>query len=127
MYETTHENGLPVSRHESMRILGAVRSEHERTVAQIASLERSVALIVEASELTATDDEHDPEGATIAYERAQAIALLRHARLDLDRLAAARRRLESGESITCESCRREIDTERLVALPTTLTCIQCAS
>jgi DnaK suppressor protein len=110
-----------------MSVLGAVRSEHERTVAQIASLERSVALIVEASELTATDDEHDPEGATIAYERAQAIALLRQARLDLDRLVTARKRLESGEPITCESCGCEVDTERVVALPTTLTCIRCAS
>src|SRR6266508_4790944 len=112
---------------ESIRVLGAVRSEHERTVAQIASLERSGALIVEATELTATDDEHDPDGATIAYERAQAIALLRQARLDLDRLVNARRRLESGEPITCESCGREIDTERLLALPTTRTYIHCAT
>ena len=110
-----------------MRVLGAVRSEYERTVAQIASLERSVAFIVEASELTATDDEHDPEGATIAYERAQAIALLRQAQLDLDRLVIAQRRLESGELIMCETCGREIDTERLLALPTTRTCIQCAA
>jgi DnaK suppressor protein len=110
-----------------MRVLDAVRSEHERTVAQIASLERSVALIVEASELTSTDDEHDPEGATIAYERAQAIALLRQARLDLDRLVNARMRLETGEPMTCESCGRELDIERLVALPTTRTCIECAA
>jgi DnaK suppressor protein len=125
--ETPDENWLPVTRDESMRVLGAVSSEHERTVAQIASLERSVAFIVEASELTATDDEHDPEGTTIAYERAQAISLLRQARLDLDRLVNARRRLESGEAIICESCRREIDTERLLALPTTRTCIHCAA
>jgi DnaK suppressor protein len=115
-----------MSRDETMRVLCAVNSEHERTVAQIASLERSVALIVEASELTATDDEHDPEGATIAYERAQAIALLRQARLDLDRLGTAREHLESGGSITCAGCGREIDAERLVTLPTTRTCIQCA-
>ena len=44
------------------------------------SLEAIVAAIVEGSELTSTDDEHDPEGATIAYERTQAIALLRQAR-----------------------------------------------
>ena len=111
---------------EAMRVLLVVEAEHERTAAQIASLERAVASIVEASELTATDDEHDPEGATIAYERAQAIALLRQARFDLDRLVNARRRLETGEPITCESCGREIGAERLAALPTTLTCIRCA-
>ena len=46
-------------------------AEQERTARQIASLEAIVAAIVEGSELTSTDDEHDPEGATIAYERAQ--------------------------------------------------------
>lgn len=110
-----------------MRVLGAVRSQHQRTVVQIASLERAVASIVEASELTATDDEHDPEGATIAYERAQALALLRQARLDLDRLVDAQRCLESGRPITCETCELEIGTERLVALPTTRTCIRCTA
>ncbi len=124
---TPDEDRLPVTPDESMRVLGTVVSEHERTTAQIAALERSIALIVEASELTATDDEHDPEGATIAYERAQAIALLRQARLDVDRLVNARRSLESGGSITCDSCGREIGTERLLALPTTRTCIDCAA
>lgn len=116
-----------VTPEESLQVLAAIGSEHERTVAQVASLERTVASIVEASELTSTDDEHDPEGATIAYERAQAIALLRHARLDLDRLVNARTRLESGESIVCDGCGSEIGTERLLALPTTRTCMSCAA
>jgi hypothetical protein len=46
-------------------------TEQERTARQIASLEAVVAAIVEASELMSTDDEHDPEGPTIAYERAR--------------------------------------------------------
>ena len=66
-------------------VLAVVEAEQERTVRQIASLEAVVAAIVEGSELTSTDDEHDPEGATIAYERAQASALLRQARADLRR------------------------------------------
>lgn len=112
---------------ESARALDAVRSEQQRSAAQVESLEQSVTAIVEGSELAATDDEHDPEGATIAYERAQAISLLQHARLDLDRLVEARALLESGDPIRCEVCRREIDIERLLALPTTNTCIHCAS
>ena len=112
---------------ESARVIDAVRSEQRRAAAQVESLEHAVTAIVEGSELTATDDEHDPEGATIAYERAQAISLLQQARLDLDRLTAAEAMLESGEPIRCEVCRREIDTERLLALPTTTTCIHCAS
>ena len=73
-----------VSRTDAQAVLATVRAEQERTARQVESLEAVVASIVEASELTATDDEHDPEGATIAYERAQAIALLRQAREDLD-------------------------------------------
>lgn len=111
---------------ETGRVLLAARSAHERTVAQIESLERAVAGIVEASALTATDDEHDPEGATIAYERAQAIALLGQARRDLDRVVTALAHLESGGAVVCENCGREIDTERLVALPIARTCIDCA-
>jgi len=107
-------------------LLDEVNSASERTTAQIGSMERAVSAIVEASELTATDDEHDPEGATIAYERAQAMALLRQARLDLDRLRDAQARLESGRTIVCANCGRDIDTERLLALPTSIMCIDCA-
>lgn len=109
------------------RLLGVVRAEHRRTSAQITSLDRSVAAIVEGAELNATDDEHDPEGATIAYERAQAMALLGQARLDLGALAEASTRLEAGEDIACERCGRDIGIERLLALPTTRRCIGCAA
>ena len=107
--------------------LAAVRAEQERTTRQIDSLQRAVDSIVEAAQLTSTDDEHDPEGATIAYERAQALALLRQAREDLDVLAAARRRLETGQAVECVKCRRAIAPERLIALPTARRCIDCAA
>ena len=71
---------------------------------QIAHLERSFTGIVEATELTSTDDEHDPEGATIAYERAQVSALLRQARDDLVALDDALDRLASGTVPTCAVC-----------------------
>lgn len=112
---------------DTQRLLGVVAAEQERTARQIASLEAVVASIVEGSELVSTDDEHDPEGATIAYERAQAIALLRQARADLDALAATRRRLESGAPVVCVDCGRDIDIERVIALPMTSRCVACAS
>lgn len=112
---------------ETQRLLALVEVERERTARQIASLEGVVAAIVEGSELVSTDDEHDPEGATIAYERAQAIALLRQARADLDALDSTRRRLEAGEQVTCAVCGRVIDPARLAALPTTSRCVDCAA
>jgi RNA polymerase-binding transcription factor DksA len=104
-----------------------VVAEQERTARQIAALEAVVAAIVEGSELVSTDDEHDPEGATIAYERAQAIALLRQARADLDALAVTSRQLELGQQVVCRDCGGAIDLERVAALPTTSRCLACAA
>ena len=109
------------------RLLEVVEAEQARTARQIASLEAVVAAIVEGSELVSTDDEHDPEGATIAYERAQATALLRQARADLEALAATHRQLELGGRVICSDCGRDIGLERLAALPTTARCVGCAS
>jgi RNA polymerase-binding transcription factor DksA len=112
---------------DAQSVLTTVRREQQRTARQVESLESLVASIVEASELTSTDDEHDSEGATIAYERAQAIALLRQAREDLDALAVTRKQLESTQVVTCSVCGRTIDLERIAALPTTSRCIRCAA
>jgi RNA polymerase-binding transcription factor DksA len=116
-----------VSPTDAQSVLTTVRAEQERTARQVESLEHVVASIVEASELTSTDDEHDPEGTTIAYERAQAIALLRQAREDLDALAVTRVQLESAQVVVCSVCGRTIDLERVATLPTTSRCIRCAA
>jgi RNA polymerase-binding transcription factor DksA len=109
------------------RVCELVAAEHERTSRQIESLEAVVAAIVEGSELVSTDDEHDPEGSTIAYERAQAIALLRQARADREALEATRRQLESARRVVCSVCGQDIDLERVAALPTTDRCVGCAA
>src|SRR5262249_7069644 len=54
----------------------------ERVLVQLGALQRDFNEIVESSELAPPDDEHDPEGVTIAYERAQVSALLDQARED---------------------------------------------
>ena len=118
---------IGVEARDILSLLAIVAAEQERTARQIASLEAVLATIVEGSELVSTDDEHDPEGATIAYERAQAIALLRQARADLDTLAVTSRQLELGQQVVCKDCGRDIDLERVAALPTTSRCVGCAA
>jgi DnaK suppressor protein len=108
-------------------VLAIVEAEQERTARQIASLEGVVAAIVEGSELTSTDDEHDPEGATITYERAQATALLRQARSDSDALLVTRRQLLESRRVVCADCGRGINLERIAALPTAKRCVECAA
>ena len=83
--------------------------------------------IVAATSDVATDDEHDPEGHTIAWERQQVAALLDEATAALAGIDAARRRLDEGRYGRCTSCGREISAERLDALPATPTCVDCAA
>ncbi len=111
--------------------LGTLRDawadERSRVVQQIADLEQRFDDIVSAAALTSTDDEHDPEGATIAYERAQVWALCQQARLDLAAIDEAMPALARGELPRCHGCRGSIGSERLLALPGVRTCIRCAS
>jgi len=94
--------------------------------ARIAGLEAEHARIVAASEASNADDEHDPEGATIAFERQQVVALLDQARRRLADVDAALAHRESGDYGICETCGRPIAPERLAARPATRTCIDCA-
>ena len=90
------------------------------------TLQRDVQRMVEAAQWVSTDDEHDPEGSTIAFERAQLGALLDQADRQLAELDAALARLAAGEYGTCESCGQPIAPERLLVRPTATRCIGCA-
>lgn len=94
---------------------------------QIITLTRSFDDIVEAAVQSNVDDEHDPEGTTIAFERQQVAALLRQAKLDREALLLARDRIEQPGYGVCEYCKGFIGLERLLALPAATRCIACAS
>lgn len=81
---------------------------------------------LEAATAEGPDDEHDPEGATIGYERARVIGLLDRARAEIGALEAAARRAGSGTYGRCAGCGEPIPPERLEALPATDLCIACA-
>jgi len=93
---------------------------------RIAALERDFAGIVAAAEAANADDEHDPEGATIAYERQHVAALLDQAREQLTSIIAAIKRLDDGSYGRCTRCGRPIPADRLAARPTATTCVSCA-
>ncbi|MEU5993241.1 TraR/DksA C4-type zinc finger protein [Spirillospora sp. NPDC047418] len=97
------------------------------TLDLIASLNGDWDGVVEASSQTGVDDEHDPEGATIAFERARIDASLQRARAQLADIDDALRRLRDGTYGACEHCGGPIATERLAARPAARTCITCAA
>jgi DnaK suppressor protein len=89
-------------------------------------LRRDLDRFVEAAQSVSTDDEHDPEGATIAFERQQVAALLDAAERQLAELDAAVARLDAGEYGRCEACGQPIAAERLLVRPAATRCIACA-
>ena len=103
-----------------------MEAERQRALARAAGLRRDLDAIVEAAALDPPDDEHDPEGSTVGFERAMVIDLLRQAQTDLDGLDRALERLRHGEYGRCESCSRPIPAERLAAQPSVVTCVACA-
>ena len=104
----------------------ALDAERAETLQRLAGLEREFAGIVEAADSANTDDEHDPEGATIAFERQHVAALIGQARDQLAAIDAALRRLDEGGYGQCERCGQPIAPERLAARPTATRCVSCA-
>jgi RNA polymerase-binding transcription factor DksA len=101
--------------------------ERAETLARIRATQADLEAIVAASANANTDDEHDPEGSTIAYERAQVAALLAGAQSNLEDIDCALDRLSAGDYSVCERCHSQISAERLAALPAGRTCFDCAS
>jgi DnaK suppressor protein len=95
--------------------------------AQVASLLAQYDEVVAASRDSNADDEHDPEGATIAFERQQVVALLAQARASREAAVRALAQLDAGTYGVCERCGQPIAAARLEARPTARTCLACAS
>jgi RNA polymerase-binding transcription factor DksA len=104
-----------------------LQAERLATEQRLAGLTGTFTDIVDASQSSNADDEHDPEGATIAFERSQVGALITQARDHLAELDAAEARLADGSYGICESCGRPIAPERLEARPVARTCVTCAA
>ena len=98
----------------------------DSAVEQIARLTTAHAEVVEATVGANADDEHDPEGATIGFERQQLAALLEQAHASLASVEAALVARAQGSYGTCERCGGDIGAERLEARPSATTCITCA-
>lgn len=103
--------------------------EHERavTLTRIELLLADFGGIVTASSDANIDDEHDPEGSTIAFERAQISALITQARAYLVDVDRALVKVSEGRYYSCDSCGSPIPPERLAARPAALRCIDCAA
>jgi len=105
------------------------RLEAERVLIEetLTGLRANFQRIVEASADSNADDEHDPEGATIAFERSQLKALIEQAEQHLAEIVAARAKVADGRYGRCERCGKPIAAARLEARPLARTCLGCAT
>src|ERR687894_1254816 len=96
------------------------------TEAEAATLALDLEALFAASRDSNADDEHDPEGATIGFERAQLTALLAAARERIAEVDDALRRVDAATYGVCEGCVQPIAEERLGARPFARYCMACA-
>jgi RNA polymerase-binding transcription factor DksA len=94
--------------------------------AEAARLAQDLDALFTASRDSNADDEHDPEGATIGFERAQLTALLATARERIAEVDDALRRVDTSTYGLCERCGQPIAKERLAARPFARRCMACA-
>jgi RNA polymerase-binding transcription factor DksA len=101
-----------------------LREERDEVRTRLANMTRDLKSLFTSSVGSNADDEHDPEGQTIAYERAQLSALIQGAQEHLARIEAATIRLQQGGYGICEVCHQPISAARLEARPTARTCVR---
>jgi RNA polymerase-binding transcription factor DksA len=112
---TEHELGAAAER---------LREERDEVRARLAIMSRDLENLFAASADSNADDEHDPEGQTIAYERSQLAALIMGAQDHLAGIEAGLIRMKEGKYGICEVCGQPIPAARMEARPTARTCIQ---
>jgi DnaK suppressor protein len=110
---------------ERFRIL--LVEERARKLALLPALRADITAANSARQDSNVDDEHDPEGSTIAFELSQASALLKQSSAGLDQVDAALARIADGTYGTCAVCGQAIAEGRLEARPWTPFCISHAA
>jgi DnaK suppressor protein len=101
-------------------------AQRARAQERAAALGRELAGISDAASQAGTDDEHDPEGATLAFERQHTAALLAQAVQQVAEIDAAISRLDDGVYGRCVRCGQPVGEDRLAARPAAATCVRCA-
>lgn len=101
-------------------------AERTAATAAIESTKGAMASFLDSRRGVEIDDEHDPEGATLALQFAESSALLTNSRHHLDQVNAALGRMTSGSYGSCERCGNDIPLARLEARPFASHCVRCA-
>ncbi|MEP6479246.1 MAG: TraR/DksA C4-type zinc finger protein [Rhodoglobus sp.] len=116
-----------LTRTQENKLRTRLEGDAEAAVAHIRDISAQMASFLESRRDTSTDDESDPEGPTLAFERAQEHSILQQAKSHSAEITAALGRIDGGTYGTCARCGSAIGFARLEARPSTPHCIRCAS
>jgi RNA polymerase-binding transcription factor DksA len=116
----------PLTARQLAGVRAHLAADREQTIRLIDSVTLEMDAFVTARRDTATDDEHDPEGPTLAFERSQSEAVLSQSMQHLSDIDAALVRMDEGTFGTCKTCGGPIALGRLQARPQATQCISCA-
>jgi DnaK suppressor protein len=126
---TTTEVGLKQGRltaRQLTKLRARLVRDLEDTRDLISQLLTDLESMRESRQDVATDDEHDPEGPTLAFERSQASAVLGNAQRHLQGIEDALGRVDGEEFGICVGCDQRIPFARLEARPYAKYCVMCA-
>jgi RNA polymerase-binding transcription factor DksA len=101
----------------------ALVDERRRSERLLADVERSMRDVSDARDGANVDDEHDPEGATLAWERGSLGAVRDDAVRRIAEVDAALARLDAGTWGICVVGGEPIPEARLAAKPWAATCV----
>lgn len=116
----------PLTSRQRTSLKALLESDRERTRILIDTVSGDLDAFVSARRDTATDDENDPEGPTLAFERSQSSAILNQSRQHVDEIDAALIRMDDGAYGLCTTCGQGIALGRLQVRPQAALCIACA-
>ncbi|WP_284974790.1 TraR/DksA C4-type zinc finger protein [Arthrobacter sp. efr-133-TYG-104] len=112
---------------DTSRFRTLLEQERARKLSLLQDLQTDITSVNVARQDSNVDDEHDPEGSTIAFELSQASALLAQSRAGLAQIEAALNRISEGTYGVCSVCGAAIPEGRLEARPWTPFCVAHAS
>lgn len=114
----------PMDSDIARRSLESARAE---TTGLIDQMSARLASVVDAAAEETADDEHDPEGSTLAFERGQLVAQIERSQARVIEIDIALERIALGTYGICERCGSQIGPDRLDVLPAARLCITCAN
>jgi DnaK suppressor protein len=103
-----------------------LESKRDRLKDQIVRVEHQLVELRELRSMENDDDEHDPEGVSLASEWSRLEGLRLAYTEDLEHVTETIDTLQRGGEVLCEVCHQPIDPARIEALPEATRCIHCA-